>query len=114
MGDGEGIRLSVPAEADYVSVLRVATRAVAGRAGQSDDARSRLQALTGAAFFAVAEGATTGSAVVAVLHATPDRIDVTLSLDPPGPPLTAAQVAHLGPDHELEAGGRALRIWVTA
>ncbi len=109
----EPIRLTVPAQADFVSVLRVASRALAGRAGRRDDARTRLQAAVGTAFFAIVEGAPADSSVVAVLSPGPERVELTLLVDPAGTPLDPAHVANLGVEHELSPDGRSLRLWVS-
>lgn len=106
------IRLSVPAEPDFVAVLRVVARLIAGRSGHHEDARMRLQAAAGTAFFAVLEGAPRDSTVVALLSADPERVELTLVVPPEGKPLTSVHVADLGVPHTLSPDGRSLRLWV--
>lgn len=110
--DGGPIRLSVPATADFVSVLRVASRVLAGRAGRRADARSRLQAAVGTAFFAIVDRAAPGTSVVTLLAADADKVELTFLLEPSGEPLTSAALAGLVTDHELSPDGRTLRLWV--
>ncbi|MGV3760737.1 MAG: hypothetical protein ACO1PW_14510 [Actinomycetota bacterium] len=110
------IRLRVPAEEDYVSLLRATVRVVAGRVGCSDDARSRLQAGVGRAFFALLEDAATVGAT-AGLTVTWDerRVSAEVACDPPpaSPVLTTIDSHHdLADGHELLDDGRALRLWV--
>jgi hypothetical protein len=102
----------VPAVADFVSVLRVASRVLAGRAGRRADARTRLQASVGTAFFAIVERSAPGTSVVTLLAADADRVELTFLLDPSGEPLTPDAVAGLVTDHELSPDGRSLRLWV--
>jgi hypothetical protein len=107
------IELTVPAHPDFVAVLRVAARAIAGRAGRADDARSRLQAAVGAAFFAMTDSAPPGSAVVAHLRSGAERVEMTLMVDAAAPGLVPEQLADLATEHELSPDGRSIRIWVT-
>jgi hypothetical protein len=109
----EVIRLRVPAEPDFVSVLRVAARAVAGRAGRLDDARTRLSAAVGVAFFAITDHAPPGATVDALLSAVRGDAALTLQVPPSLPPLSAAAVAAVGVEHELSVDGRSLRLWVS-
>jgi hypothetical protein len=60
------IRLTLPAQADFVSVLRVAVRVVSTRAGCDDDTRSRLQATAGSTFFVMLDGTATEAAIEVV------------------------------------------------
>lgn len=110
------IRLRVPAEEDYVTLLRAAVRVVAGRVGCSDDARSRLQAGTGRAFFALLEDAgTIGGQVGLTVTWDDDRVtaEVRCEPQPSSPVLTTVDSHHdLADGHELLDDGRALRLWV--
>jgi len=120
MSDGPApdttIRLRVPAEEDFVSLLRATVRVVAGRLGCSDDARSRLQAATGRAFFALLEDATTiGGTVSLTVTWDDERVAAEVRCDPPpSSPVLATVDAHhdLADGHELLDDGRALRLWV--
>lgn len=107
------IRLTVPAQPEFVAVLRVAARVLAGRAGRDDDARSRLQAAVGTAFFAITERTGATGEVVAELHADIDRVEMTLLVDAGSPGLEPGDVSGLGTDHELSADGRSLLLWVS-
>lgn len=116
MGDEQAvaaIRLTVPAEPDFVAVLRVAARVLAGRAGREDDARTRLQAAAGTAFLAITERVGSTGVVVAELRADADRVEMTLVVEPRAPGLDPADVADLATDHELSPDGRSLHLWVT-
>lgn len=106
------IRLTVPGEADFVQVVRVAVRVVAGRAGCSDDARSRLQAAVGAAFFAVLDHAGPGGSVAAVLRFGEDRMEVEVGTGQPTAAVDPAAVVGLADGCQLSADGRALTVWV--
>lgn len=110
------IRLRVPAEEDYVSLLRATVRVVAGRLGCSDDARSRLQAATGRAFFALLEDpATIGGTVCLTVTWDDARVTAEVRCDPAPtvPVLTSVDAHHeLADGHELLDEGRALRLWV--
>lgn len=110
--DQRVIRLTVPARDDFVSVLRATVRMVAGRAGCSDDVRSRLQAAAGQAFFALLDTAPAGTSVRTVVH--PEDHSVTLDLTPTDPAAlaNASSLAGLGDGHEVIDGGRTLRLWV--
>jgi anti-sigma regulatory factor (Ser/Thr protein kinase) len=109
--DDEAIRLTVPAQPDFVQVVRVAVRVVSGRAGCSDDARSRLQAAVGAAFFEVVDRAGDGH-VRATLTDEDGRLVVAISGEPPSAALDPTSVAGLADGHELADDGRSLVIWV--
>jgi hypothetical protein len=109
--DLEVIRLTVPAGPEFVQVVRVAVRIVAGRAGCSDDARSRLQAAVGAAFFEVVDRAPADSSVVAVLTSGDGRTTVDLSAEPPASGLDPTSVAGVADGHELTDDGAGLRLW---
>jgi len=76
---GGPIRLLVPAEVDFVQVVRVAVRILAGRAGCSDDARTRLQAAVGAAFFASLERVGPDAQVSITLEIEATRVAVTVA-----------------------------------
>lgn len=115
MGDEQvvaAIRLTVPAQPDFVAVLRVAARVLAGRAGREDDARTRLQGAVGTAFFAITRRVGPSGVVVAELRADADRVEMTLLVEPGAPGLEPADVADLGTDHELSPDGRSLQLWV--
>lgn len=110
------IRLRVPAEEDFVSLLRATVRVVAGRVGCSDDARSRLQAGVGRAFFALLEDAATVGAVASLTITWDDaRVCAEVACEPPpaSPVLTAIDAHHdVADGHALLDDGRALRLWV--
>lgn len=111
-GTPEHVRLTVPAEADLVQVVRVAVRIVAGRAGCSDDARSRLQAAAGAAFFQLLEPSEHGGTVVITLTALPERMLVELrSTGSMGTAIDHSAVVGLADGHEVSDDGQALRVW---
>ncbi|MET0727725.1 MAG: hypothetical protein ABWZ76_05450, partial [Acidimicrobiales bacterium] len=101
--DPEPIRLTVPAQADFVALLRVTARVVAGRVGFADDARSRLQAAVGDAFFTMLEGAEATSSIVATLHAASGTVTVELTGD--RAPVHHDEIPTLGDGHELRDGG---------
>jgi len=105
------IRLTVPAEVDYVSVLRVATRVVAGRAGFDDDGRSRLLAAAGAAFFALVRDAAATGSVTSLMRTSRHRVVLELSASSANP-LDPDAVVDIGDGHELLDGARTLRFWV--
>lgn len=111
------IRLRVPAEEDFVSLLRATVRVVAGRVGCSDDARSRLQAGVGRAFFALLEDAATVGATAALTVTWDEhRVCAEVACQPPpaSPVLTALDAQHdLAGGHELLDDGRAVRLWVS-
>ena len=109
--DRDTIRLTVPAEADFVSVLRVAARVVAGRAGGGDDARSRLLAATGAAFFAILRDAGASGSVITTLRTDGSRTVLEMTSSAANP-LDADVVEGIGDGHEVLDGGRTLRFWV--
>ena len=107
------IRLAVPARPEFVQVLRVAVRVVAGRAGCSDDVRSRLQAAVGAAFFEAVDRAEAGARIDAVLEPRDDRMAVVLGLEPRASALDPTAIAGVADGHELLDAGHRLRLWVT-
>ncbi|MFP5256209.1 MAG: hypothetical protein ACLGI8_10210 [Acidimicrobiia bacterium] len=110
------IRLRVPAEEDYVSLLRATVRVLAGRVGCSDDARSRLQAGVGRAFFALLEdAATVGATATLTVTWDEDRVvaEVICQPAPTAPVLTSIDSHHdVADGHELVDGGRGVRLWV--
>lgn len=108
----EVIRLTVPAQADYVQVVRIAVRVVAGRAGCSDDARSRLQAAVGTAFFEVIDRAEPGATIVTTLTTEADRMTAALAADPALELLDTDKVDGLADGHRLGGGGRTIELWV--
>lgn len=110
--DDEVIRLSVPARNEQVQVVRAAVRAVGGRAGCSDDARSRLQAAVGAAFFEVVERAAPDANVRTEMRIEPARALVRLGADPPSAPLEERAFAGLADGHELSDHDRVVELWV--
>lgn len=110
--DPTAIRLAVPAQPDFVQVVRVAVRVVAGRAGCSDDARSRLQAAVGTAFFELIDRSTADARVIATLTDGGGRLFAELSAEPRSSPLDPTSVAGLADGHELADDARALRLWV--
>jgi hypothetical protein len=87
------IRLTVPAELDFVAVVRLTAQAVAARCGCTDDARSRLVAATGSAFFELADETGPGGSVLVELHTDDDRVLVELTARP-------------APGDGVEPGGR--------
>ena len=95
---------------------RNAVRVVAGRVGCSDDARSRLQAGTGRAFFALLEDAATiGGTVSLAVTWDEERVTAEVRCEPPpsSPVLTTVDSHHdLADGHELLDDGRSLRLWV--
>ena len=110
--DLEPVRLTVPAQPDFVTLLRVTARVVAGRVGLADDARSRLQAAVGDAFFTMLNGAESTSAIVATLHAMAGS--VVIELTGARAPVRHDEVLALGDGHELRRDGATLRFWVAA
>jgi hypothetical protein len=106
------IRLAVPAEADFVQVVRIAVRVVAGRAGCSDDSRSRLQAAVGAAYFAVLDRALPDAPVAATLRISEERVEVEVRTEQPTSALDPAAAVGLADGCQLSADGRALTVWV--
>jgi hypothetical protein len=76
------IRLTVPTEPDFVAVVRLTVQAVAARCGCTDDARSRLVAAAGSAFFDLAVEAGSGGSVLVELHTDDDRVLVDLTARP--------------------------------
>ena len=110
--DSELVRLTVPARQDFVQVVRVAVRVAAGRAGCSDDARSRIQAAVGTAFFALVERSRDEAQVVTALSLEPGRLVVELRSDPPAPGIDTTSLAGVADGHELVEGGLCLQLWV--
>ena len=114
------IRLQVPAQEDYVSLLRATARVVAGRLGCPDDARTRLQAATGIAFFALLEdvaaaGIADPGAVRLQVSWDDDRVTAELSSDGRDDTPALAALAHrddLADGRELLDDGAGLRLWV--
>ena len=112
--EAETIRLTVPAQPEFVQVVRVAVRVVSGRAGCSDDARSRLQAAVGAAFFEVVDRVDGSSHVATKLVVEPERIVIELTAEPRSLALDPTSVAGLADGHELADDGRTLCLWIAA
>ncbi len=110
----ERLRLTVPAEANFVPLLRVTVRMSAGRVGWSDDLRARAQAGVGAAFF-----------VLVPDDAPQHRVELTVEVDPDGLHLVLSTTAPLEPGHQRDTtpldgvvdrwqvadDGRTLRLW---
>lgn len=110
--ESEEIRLTVPAQPDYVQVVRIAVRVVAGRAGCTDDARSRLQAAAGAAFFELIDRAAPTATIVTALTTEPERMVVALAADPPAAPLDPSSIDGLADGHLMAADGGGVQLWV--
>ncbi len=113
MGEGDDqvsdIVLKVPSEPDFVTLVRIAARIVAGRAGQDADSRSRLQADVGTAFFALTEGAPDGRTVSTRLRVGDEAVRIELAVDLDDPTLAAKRLDTAGIGHETSADGRTLR-----
>ena len=105
------IRLRVPARAEYVAVLRVAARAVAGRAGCDDDGRSRFQAAAGRAFFAAIDGARDDDQVHVSLRVDQDRVQAEV-IGPPGSRARLRALTELADGHDAVDGDGGLRFWI--
>jgi hypothetical protein len=111
----EVVRLRVSAHPDLVPVVRAAARIVAGRAGGDDDARSRLQAAVGQAFFAVLEAWSDSEHVVVRLLPSADRITAELTADGTRRPSgldALVERGGLGDGQELAGRGRTVRLWI--
>jgi hypothetical protein len=76
------VRLTVPAEADFVAVVRLTVQAIAARAGCTDDERSRLRAAAGTAYFEAAADAGPEGTVLVELHTEGHRVLVGLTAVP--------------------------------
>jgi hypothetical protein len=114
VGEGDehadDIVLTVPGEPDFVSLVRIAARIVAGRAGHDADARSRLQAAVGTAFFALTEEASADSAVAMHLRVGGDdtvTIELVVRLDDVA--VAAERLEQAGIRHEVGDDGRTVR-----
>ena len=111
----EVVRLRVSADPDLVPVVRAAARIVAGRSGGDDDARSRLQAAVGQAFFAVLEGWSDSEHVVVRLIASPDRVTAELTADGSRRPSGLQALVERGglaDGQGLADRGRTVRLWI--
>lgn len=106
--------LTVPSEPDFVTLVRIAARIVAGRAGHDADARGRLQADVGTAFFALTEGAPAGRAVSARLQVDDGGVHIELAADLDDPALAAKRLAAAGIVHDTTGDGRTLRARVAS
>lgn len=109
--DREAIRLTIPAEDDFVAILRVAARVVAGRAGGGDDIRSRLLAAAGTAFFVLLRQAGASGSITTWLSTDDDRITLEMTPDAANP-IEAKDVRDIGDGREITNGGRTLRLWL--
>jgi hypothetical protein len=118
VGEGDEVArdivLTVPGEPDFVTLVRIAARIVAGRAGRDADARSRLQAEAGAAFFALAEGSSAGTTVVTRLLVDDGAVQIELAVELDDPALAVKRLEAEGVAYELAADGRSLRARVSA
>lgn len=118
MGEGDEVArdivLTVPGEPDFVTLVRIAARIVAGRAGRDADARSRVQADAGTAFFALAEGAPAGTTVVTHLLVDESAVRIELAVELDDPTLAVKRLRAARILHELSADGRTLRARVFA
>jgi hypothetical protein len=108
------IELTVPGEADFVTLVRIAARIVAGRAGRDADARSRLQAEAGAAFFALTEATPPGATVTIRLQVADDEVRIELALEVDDPTLALKRLDQAGIGHDAAADGRTVRASVSA
>ena len=110
----ERLRLTVPAEADYVPLLRVTVRMSAGRVGWSDDLRARAQAGVGAAFFALVPDDTPEHEVELRVEVAPDELHLVLTTDAPREPgheLDTAPLDGIVDRWQVADDGRTLRLW---
>jgi hypothetical protein len=110
------IRLRLPAQQDFVSLARATVRVVAGRVGCSDDARTRLQAATGLAYFVLLD-ALAGEPATVTLTMTWDTARVTASLGSTPPPRDGAlasleTLGDLADGHELVDHEHVVRLWI--
>lgn len=93
-------------------MVRVAVRVAAGRAGCSDDARSRIQAAVGTAFFALVERSEGDVQVLTTLSLEAGRLTVELRTDPPATGIDTTALAGVADGHELLDEGLCLQLWV--
>ena len=110
----ERLRLVVPAEADFVPLLRVTVRMGAGRVGWSDDLRARAQAGVGAAFFALVPDDDPDRSVELTVELAPDELHIVLSTDAPDEPgheLDTDPLDGVVDRWQVADGGRTLRLW---
>lgn len=118
MGEGDEVArdivLTVPGEPDFVTLVRIAARIVAGRAGRDADARSRLQADAGAAFFALAEGAPAGTTVVTRMLVDEGDVRIELAVELDDPALAVKRLDEAGIVHDAAASGGTVRARVSA
>lgn len=110
--DSELVRLTVPARQEFVQVVRVGVRVAAGRAGCSDDARSRIQAAVGTAFFALVERSNDDVQVLTTLSLEPGRLSVEMRTDPPMAGIDTTALAGVADGHEVLDEGLCLQLWV--
>jgi hypothetical protein len=117
VGEGDeqarDIVLTVPGEPDFVTLVRIAARIVAGRAGHDADARSRLQAKAGAAFFALTGGASTGTTVVVRLLVEEEAVGIELAVELDDAPLAVKRLDAAGIAHDGAADRRTVRARVS-
>lgn len=76
---GDLVRLTVPAEDDFVALVRLTVQAIAARSGCLDDARSRLRAAVGSAFFDLVHELGGEGSVRVELRVDPQRVVVDLA-----------------------------------
>lgn len=110
----ERLRLTVPAEADFVPLLRVTVRMGTGRVGWSDDLRARAQAGVGAAFFALVPDDEPDHHVELIVELTPDEVHMVLATDAPvesGYQLDTDPLDGVVDRWQVADGGRTLRLW---
>lgn len=96
---GDVVRLTVPAEADFVAVVRLTVQAIAARSGCTDDARSRLRAAVGSAFFELAHEVGAGGTVRVELQVDPARVVVDLAGLPPSGGDDVRRSVHVEVEH---------------
>jgi hypothetical protein len=112
--DPERLRLTVPAEADFVRLLRVTVRMGAGRMGWSDDLRAKAQAGVGAAFFALVPDDDPASSVELTVEMGPDELHMDLVTDctpEPGHELDTSPLDGVVDRWQVADGGRRLHLW---
>lgn len=110
----ERLRLVVPAEADFVPLLRVTVRMGVGRMGWSDDLRARAQAGVGAAFFALVPEDEPDHRVVLEIEVHADELQLVLATDAPAEPgheLDTSPLDGVVDRWQVADGGRTLRLW---
>ncbi len=112
--DPERLRLRVPAEADFVPLLRVTVRLGAGRMGWGDDLRAKAQAGVGAAFFALVPDDEPDRSVRLLVELGADELHMELATDvelEPGHELDTSPLDGIVDRWQVADGGRTLRLW---